>query len=58
MSGTRTALDLLDAEHELFANQTELAKNRYGLALARFQMLAVVGRLTPEELVFGQPSAP
>lgn len=50
--GSRTALDLLDAEHELFSNQTELAKNRYSLALARFQMLWAVGRLTLEELVF------
>ncbi|MEO5349964.1 MAG: TolC family outer membrane protein [Magnetococcus sp. YQC-3] len=49
--GSRTALDLLDAEHELFSNQTELAKNRYGLELARFQMLFVVGQLTLEELV-------
>ncbi|MBF0161848.1 MAG: TolC family outer membrane protein [Magnetococcales bacterium] len=56
--GSRTALDLLDAEHELFANQTELAKNRYGLALARFQMLWSAGRLTLEELVFRQGSTP
>ena len=56
--GARTALDLLDAEHELFANQADLAKNRHGLELARFQMLSVVGRLTLEELVFESPSAP
>ncbi|MBF0459856.1 MAG: TolC family outer membrane protein [Magnetococcales bacterium] len=56
--GARTALDLLDAEHELFANQADLAKNRYGLALAQFQMLAVVGRLTLEELVLAGPSGP
>ncbi|MBF0583222.1 MAG: TolC family outer membrane protein [Magnetococcales bacterium] len=49
--GQRTSLDLLDAEHELFSNQTELAKNRYGLVLAQFQMLWSVGRLTLEELV-------
>ncbi|MEO5339919.1 MAG: TolC family outer membrane protein [Magnetococcus sp. MYC-9] len=56
--GTRTALELLDAEHELFANQTELAKNRYAWELARFQMLLVVGRLTMEELVFRPTSTP
>ncbi|MEO5333617.1 MAG: TolC family outer membrane protein [Magnetococcus sp. YQC-5] len=49
--GTRTSLDLLDSERELFSNQTNLAKNRYGLELARFQMLLVVGRLTLEEVV-------
>ncbi|MBF0186107.1 MAG: TolC family outer membrane protein [Magnetococcales bacterium] len=49
--GSRTAIDLLDTEHELFANQTELAKNRYGLELARFQMLLAVGRLTLEEFI-------
>ncbi|MBF0399428.1 MAG: TolC family outer membrane protein [Magnetococcales bacterium] len=52
--GTRTSLDLLDSERELFSNQTNLAKNRYSLELARFQMLLVVGRLTLEELLLPQ----
>ena len=49
-AGSRTALDLLDSEHELFSSQTDWAKNRYSLELARFQMLLVVGRLTLEEI--------
>jgi TolC family type I secretion outer membrane protein len=54
--GTRPMLDLLDAEHELFANLTDQAKNRYALALARFQMLQAVGRLALEELQLPVPS--
>ncbi len=56
--GTRPILDLLDAEHELFSYLTEQAKNRYTLTLARFHMLAVVGRLTMEELVLPGASGP
>ncbi|MBF0183858.1 MAG: TolC family outer membrane protein [Magnetococcales bacterium] len=56
--GTRPALDLLDAEHELFSYLTDQAKNRYALQLARFQMLLAVGRLTLEELVIPAASGP
>lgn len=56
--GSRTALDLLDAQHELFSNQTEQAKSRYRLQRARFQLLHAVGRLNLEELVFKAQSDP
>ncbi|MBF0284200.1 MAG: TolC family outer membrane protein [Magnetococcales bacterium] len=46
--GARTALDLLDAQKELFTAETDLAKSRHALGLARFQLLRAVGRLTVE----------
>lgn len=57
-AGSRTALDLLDAQHELFSSLTKLAKSRYSLQLARFQLLHAVGRLTLKELVFKGPPDP
>lgn len=43
--GTRTALDLLDAQYELFANQTELTKSRFTVQLGRFRILQSLGLL-------------
>ncbi|MBF0142627.1 MAG: TolC family outer membrane protein [Magnetococcales bacterium] len=48
--GTRTSLDLLDAQHELFSAETELARSRFAAALARFQLLHASGRGTVEEM--------
>lgn len=48
--GSRTSLDLLDAQHELFSSLTERTKSRYKLLLARFQLLHSVGRLTLDQL--------
>ncbi|MBF0610250.1 MAG: TolC family outer membrane protein [Magnetococcales bacterium] len=48
--GTRTSLDLLDAQNEYFTAQTNLAKSRYSWELARFRLLKAVGRLTLNEL--------
>lgn len=46
--GSRTSLDLLDAQNELFSAQTDQVKSQYAVNLAHFQLLKVVGRLTPE----------
>lgn len=48
--GTRTSLDLLDAQNEYFTAQTNLAKSRYSWELARYRLLRAVGRLTLPEL--------
>ena len=48
--GSRTSLDLLDAQHELFSSLTERTKSRYKLLLARFHLLHSVGRLTLDQL--------
>ncbi|MGN7614014.1 TolC family outer membrane protein [Magnetococcales bacterium HHB-1] len=48
--GTRTALDVLDAQNELFTAQTNLAKSRYNTVLAHYQLLKAVGVLKMEEL--------
>jgi outer membrane protein len=50
--GTRTALDLLDAQLELFSNQTELAKIRYAVQLAQYRLLKAAGRLDLPTLGF------
>ncbi|MBF0176931.1 MAG: TolC family outer membrane protein [Magnetococcales bacterium] len=50
--GSRTALDLLVAQNVLFTSQTDLAKSRFDLILAQFQMLHAVGRLELKELSF------
>nr|WP_176704654.1 TolC family outer membrane protein [Candidatus Magnetococcus massalia]CRH08258.1 Type I secretion outer membrane protein, TolC family [Candidatus Magnetococcus massalia] len=48
--GTRTALDLLDQQKEVFRNETELTKRRYSVVEARFTLLEAIGKLTPAEL--------
>lgn len=49
--GTRTALDLLDAQNEAFSAQTELAKSRFGIVLSQFRLLYSMGQLTVDALV-------
>ncbi len=48
--GTRTSLDVLDAQDELFSAETDLAKSRYSVVLARYTLLNALGRLTLESL--------
>ncbi|MBF0173205.1 MAG: TolC family outer membrane protein [Magnetococcales bacterium] len=48
--GTRTSLDLLDAQNEFFAAETEKVKSRHGLNLSRFRVLGVLGMLSLEKL--------
>ncbi|MEO5334146.1 MAG: TolC family outer membrane protein [Magnetococcus sp. YQC-5] len=49
--GTRTALDLLDAQNESFSAQTELAKSRFAIVLAQFRLLHTLGRLSLDALI-------
>ncbi|MBF0186405.1 MAG: TolC family outer membrane protein [Magnetococcales bacterium] len=53
--GTRTALDVLDAQNELFRSQTDLARSRYSVQLARFSLLSALGALSPEALGLPRP---
>ena len=48
--GTRTTLDVLNAEQELLDAETELAKAKHDAALAIVQIKAAVGQLTAEAL--------
>ncbi len=48
--GSRTTLDLLDAERERLAARVNLASSRRDRALAAYRLLAVCGRLTPEAI--------
>ncbi|MEG3641478.1 TolC family outer membrane protein [Magnetococcus sp. PR-3] len=51
--GTRTALDLLDQQNEVFRNETDLAKQRFNVILARFRLLSATGELTLQNLGLG-----
>ena len=44
--GTRTSLDLLDAQHELFSVQTDHVKSRFAVVLSKFRLLKAVGGLS------------
>lgn len=44
-AGTRTNLDILNAEQQLFSVQVEQARTRYEAALSRFRLYATAGRL-------------
>lgn len=46
--GSRTTLDLLDAERELLAAQVNLTTSRRDRAVAAYRLLAVIGELKPE----------
>ncbi|MBF0401432.1 MAG: TolC family protein [Magnetococcales bacterium] len=49
LAGTRTILDLLDAQYEVLTIQTNLVRNRYQHRLARLRLWAAVGwPLVPE----------
>ncbi|MBF0380793.1 MAG: TolC family outer membrane protein [Magnetococcales bacterium] len=54
--GTRTSLDLLDTQQELFTAQTSLIKSHYSLILAKYKILKAVNRLSFTELKGGQPN--
>ncbi|MBF0182586.1 MAG: TolC family outer membrane protein [Magnetococcales bacterium] len=51
--GTRTALDLLDAQNAAFTAQVELAKGRFAIVTAQFRLLHAVGQLQYD---FGDPN--
>ncbi|MGH8504691.1 MAG: TolC family outer membrane protein [Stenotrophobium sp.] len=46
--GTRTTLDLLNADRELLAAQVNVVSSKHDRALNAFQLLAVCGRLNPQ----------
>ena len=50
--GTRTVLDALDADQELLDAQVALVTAQRNEVIARFSLLAALGRLTPEALGF------
>ncbi|MBF0309329.1 MAG: TolC family outer membrane protein [Magnetococcales bacterium] len=45
--GTRTSLDVLDAQHELFTAATDLTRGRYNVLVSSLQLLRASGVLTP-----------
>lgn len=49
-AGTRTTLDLLDAERELLAAQVNLVGSKRDRAVTAFKLLAACGRLEPEAI--------
>jgi TolC family type I secretion outer membrane protein len=48
--GSRTVLDVLDAEQELFGSQVELVRAQANEAIAAYALLASIGQLTAERL--------
>ncbi|HEX2526641.1 MAG TPA: TolC family outer membrane protein [Geminicoccus sp.] len=48
--GSRTVLDVLDAEQELFSSQVELVRAQANEVIAAYALLATVGQLTAERL--------
>jgi outer membrane protein TolC len=50
LAGTRTTLDMLDAERELVLSQVNLANARRDRVIAAFQLIATTGRLTAPAL--------
>lgn len=48
--GSRTVLDVLDAEQELLDSQVELVRAQTNHFVARFRLLSSVGRVTPDYL--------
>jgi outer membrane protein len=53
--GTRTTLDVLDAEQELVLSQVSLANARRDRVVAAFQLIAATGRLTAPALALSVP---
>ena len=61
--GTRTRVDVLNAEQQLFATRKDLAAARYQTLMAGLQLKAAAGALTEEDLrgldqLMVRPSAP
>lgn len=50
-AGTRTALDVLNAQQQLYGARRELAASRYAAILAGLRLMALVGGLTETELL-------
>ncbi|WP_159714970.1 TolC family outer membrane protein [Geminicoccus flavidas] len=48
--GSRTVLDVLDAEQELFSSQVELVRAQANEAIAAYALLASIGQLTADRL--------
>jgi len=53
--GSRTQIDVLDAEQDLFNAQISLVRAQRDLAVARFGVLAPIGRLTARDLNLDVP---
>lgn len=53
--GTRTTLDVLDAEQELVASQVALVDARRARVVAAYQLIAATGRLTAANLALAVP---
>jgi len=49
-AGTRTLIDVLNAEQELFLDRTNLVRAQHDLAVAEFNLAQQVGRLTAIDL--------
>jgi len=49
-AGSRTNLDVLNAEQQLFSVQVEAARSRYAAAMSRIRLYAVAGKLHESEL--------
>lgn len=56
--GTRSSLDLMDAESKWYQSLTNLAKSRYAMNLSQYHLVAAVGRLSLDELVARKAAAP
>ncbi len=48
--GTRTSLDLLDTQQELFSTETSLIESKYSLILAKYKILESINHLSLSEL--------
>lgn len=49
-AGTRTTVDVLDAERDLFAAERAVIEARYAVVVAGYRLLAAMGELEPERL--------
>jgi outer membrane protein len=48
--GSRTVLDVLNAEQELFTDRVQLVTTQHDLALAEYTLLGQIGQLTAADL--------
>ena len=55
-AGRETAINVLDAETELFRSQIRFTIASYDARLAAYRVLAAIGRLTPESLALPAPA--
>ncbi len=51
--GSRTVLDVLDAEQELFTSQVNLVRARRDYVVVTYQLKAAIGELTVDDLKLG-----